>query len=175
MHSKRTGKWKYEYGSTSFEGVAAIVILFLVLFSMLQIYRWCMTRQFCQYSAYYTAKGMSLGYDHNLAIRAARVAAIAVSGQPRGGFAQDEASASRYMTHGDASGVGYEYWFPSSQNQPYLRISGSYSGDDVRGTVTLRNEPLIASRFLKMIFGDLDYDPKSTVRSHNYSNVYMED
>ena len=65
-----------ERGSTTFEAIMAIVILFLIVFSMLQIYHWCMSRQICQYSAFFTNKWVSLGYHDELALRAAKVAAI---------------------------------------------------------------------------------------------------
>ena len=105
---KNPQKSEYESGSTTVEAVTAVLILTLVLFGMLQIYHWCMTRQFCQYAAFYACKSMALGFQPDLAMRAARVAAINISGQSDGEGDDDEAAAKKYMTYGDASGVRYE-------------------------------------------------------------------
>ena len=77
---KHTTQNKHESGSTTVEALMAVVILFMIAFAMIQVYHWCITKQFCQYSAFYTSKSLALGYRDDVALRAARVAAIAISG-----------------------------------------------------------------------------------------------
>ena len=74
---RNTKKSAHENGSTTLEALAAIIILCFILFGMLQIYHWCMTRQFCQYAAFYACKSLALGFKPDLAMRAARVSAMA--------------------------------------------------------------------------------------------------
>ena len=167
---------KNERGSTTVEAVAALVILFLILFAMLQIGQWCMNSQFCQYSAYYASKGLSLGYRPNFALRAARVAAINISGKSESTVGSDENAATRYMQYGDASGVRYDYWHRTNANDPVLALSGNSSGQDVHSTVKLENAPLLDKNILSsMISLRENPEPSGTVYSRNYSALYMEE
>ena len=81
----------------------ALCVLFLLFFGLLQIFHWCVAELFCEYAAYYSAKGLALGYRPELAWRSGRVAAIGISGRREGG---DGAG-------GDGGGTG-----PDSRHQP---------------------------------------------------------
>lgn len=98
---------------TMVESVMVLCVLFLFFFGMLQIMEWFFGFIFCQYSAYYATKGMSLGYADYVTLRAARVAAMSISG-PSNFSGNDSNSnynrAKNYMSRGDASGVWYRYW-----------------------------------------------------------------
>jgi len=167
---------RIERGSTTVEAVAALVILFFILFAMLQIGQWCMNSQFCQYSAFYASKGLSLGYRTNFALRAARVAAINISGKAESNTVNDESSATRYMQYGDASGVRYDYWHRTNSGEPVLTLSGNYKGPEVHSTVKLENAPLLEKNILSsMVSVRKNPDPSGTVYSRNYSALYMEE
>lgn len=170
---------KRERGSTTFEAIMAIVILFLIVFSMLQIYHWCMTQQVCQYSAFFTNKWVSLGYHDELALRAAKVAAIPISGRSVGSGDDDEAAAERYMIDGDNSGVQYEFWHPRNKtfdnvNLAVYRTSNSRE-TDVRTTVQLENAPLLNPNLAKFLSIRKAPDPKASVAGYNYSKEYLEE
>ena len=174
---KNPQKSKYESGATTVEAVTAVLILVLVLFGMLQIYHWCMTKQYCQYAAFYACKSMALGFKPDLALRAARVAAINISGQSDGEGDDDEDAAKEYMTYGDASGVRYDYWHSRMMgNHPTLMVWIRYGEpEDHSATVELDNSPLLHESISKMFFISKTPSPKASVSARNYSKVLMED
>ena len=161
--------------------MTALLILCLAFFAMLQIYHWCVNKLFTEYSAFYATRGMALGYQYNFAQRAARVAAIGISGRAIGYSRTDERSAAKnYMQKGDLSGVTYEYWDWNRQNQPYLNFYGHYEslengGENVVGSVGLDNARLL-SGFFEKIFG-ISQNPecRSAVSNYNYSKLFLEE
>ena len=172
---KKRLRRRNEAGSTTVEAVGALIILCFILFAMLQIYRWCITRQTCQYSAYYSTKALSLGYKNNFALRSARAAGINISGPNEGSGDNDASAVKSYMIYGDASGVRYAYWHNHGKDQPYLDVWYRYQDDDIASTVILRNEKLIHQNiFSGMIPLSRNPEPGSTVYSRNYSQIYLE-
>ena len=168
-----------ERGSTTFEAIMAIVILFLIVFSMLQIYHWCMSRQICQYSAFFTNKWVSLGYHDELALRAAKVAAIPICGRSVGAGKDDEDSAEQYMIDGDNSGVQYEYWHPRNKTFDNVNLA-VYRTSNPKSTyittmVKLENAPLLNPNLAKLLSIRKAPDPKASVDGYNYSKEYLEE
>lgn len=173
-HRKSTRK--HENGSTMVEAITAIVILFFIVFSMLQIYHWCMTKQVCQYSAFYTCKSLALGYKTQFAMRAARVAAIPVCGRSIGAGDDDEIAAEYYMIGGDSSGVSYEYWHPRTANKsPTLSVYGSAKYEDANAKVVLENAPLLQPAIARMLSIKKAPEPSASVSAHNYSQELLEE
>ena len=173
MNSK---KRKHEHGGTTLEALMAVVILFLIAFSMIQIYQWCITKQFCQYSAFYTCKALALGYRHDFALRAARVAAIAISGKSTGSGDDDAVAAEAYMVRGDGSGVSYQAWHQKTgANSPSLLVGGSVINDDAAARVKLENAPLIDPAMAKMFSIKTPPEPSATVYAHNYAKELLEE
>ena len=175
---RNTKKSAHENGSTTLEALAAIIILCFILFGMLQIYHWCMTKQVCQYSAFFANKWVSLGYHDELALRAAKVAAIPICGRSVGSGDDDEAAAERYMIDGDNSGVQYEYWHPRNKtfdnvNLAVYRTSNSRE-TDITTTVKLENAPLLNPHLAQFLSIREAPDPKASVDGYNYSKEYLE-
>ena len=110
-------------GASMLETMMVLCIMLFLFFSLFQVYSWVVAKIFCNYSAYYGGKGMALGYRLAIARRAARVAAIGISGCARDQAAVTTVDAERdaaqlYMTKGDASGVWYDYWYPRTGDDP---------------------------------------------------------
>ena len=173
---KNTTQNKHESGSTTVEALMAVVILFMIAFAMIQVYHWCMTKQFCQYSAFYTSKSLALGYQEDVALRAARVAAIAISGSSVGTGDDDEYSAENYMVYGDGSGVSYQYWHPRGYKPPSLSVYGSVRDgrDYVKGHVVFRNAPLVEPALAKLFSITSPPEASATVSAHDYSKELLE-
>lgn len=118
----RKSRRSRERGAAIFESMAALTVLCLLFFALLQIFYWCIQTQFCEYAAFYASKSVALGYRPNFCLRAARVAAISISGPRRGRTnLSEKEGAELYMTEGDASGVYYDYWYPQRSTAPELR------------------------------------------------------
>ena len=165
-----------ERGASIFEAMAALCFLCLFFFALLQIYQWCTAKLFCRYSSYYGAKGRALGYKTNLVLRAARVAAIPISGASLGVRSHSELQdANQYMTRGDASGVRYHYWHPQRSSDVELRLNGYHDGNNIKATVSLFNMPLISPRLGKLLGIGANPVPKGTSGFYNHSAVYLED
>ena len=170
---RKTGR---ECGASMFEAMVALCFMCFVFFALLQIYQWCTAKIFCRYSAYYGAKGKSLGYKTNLALRAARVAAIPVSGQSAGfrGYSELD-DAQNYMASGDASGVWYRYWYPQRASEPEIDFWGNYEGDNVNATVTLKRAPLLSPAIGRWMGITENPEPAGSSSFYNYSKIYLED
>lgn len=168
---------KSEHGGTTFEAIMAIVILFFMVFAMLQIYHWCMAKQVCLYSAFYTNKWTSLGYRNEYSLRAARVAAIPISGPSVGSGDDNELAAEHYMMGGNASGVYYEYWHPRTivNQSPTLSVYGDSHTSTTITKVVLENAPLLHKNLANMLFIKKAPDPEAAVRGYNYSKEYLEE
>ena len=172
--SKR--KNRHQRGAVVFESVLSICVLLLAFFALLQVYRWAMAELFCHYSVYYSAKGASLGYKPNIALRAARVAAIAISGGRVSTHRDEENSAESYMRSGDASGVSYPYWHPQNREDPCLTVaSTNLRGDTIECVTVLERMPLV-HEVLGRIFGiSRNPSPGATGRAYNFSNIYLKE
>ena len=166
---------KRECGASMLEAMIALCFLCFFFFSLLQIYQWCNTKIFARYSAYYGAKGRALGYKQNLMLRAARVAAIPVSGPSSGVKGPNELyDATNYMQNGDGSGVGYKYWYPQKQSDTELRLRGNHQGDNVFVRVRLVNSPLIFPALEKLMGITENPEPGGESFFYNYSSQFLE-
>lgn len=175
-HRNRSRSSSGEKGSTTVEAVMALIILAFILFSMLQIYRWCTEVQTCQYASFYSTKALALGYKPNFILRAARVAGINISGASEGTAPDDEEAGTSYMIHGDASGVRYRYWHNHGSSNPYFEVSGLRNEDSVQSRVRLRNAQLLhANIFSGMVPLKKRPEPQGRTSSRNYGAVYLEE
>ena len=165
-----------ERGASMLEGMIAVCFMCFVFFALLQVYQWCATRIFTRYSAYYGAKGRALGYKTNILLRAARVAAIPVSGPSAGRTMQREFDgASEYMRSGDASGVWYRYWYPQNGEEPELRLRGHHEGRNILVTVRLTNAPLISPVLGKVLCIKENPEPSGSGSFYDYASAYLEE
>lgn len=169
-------KFRHQRGAVVFESVLAICVLLLTFFALLQIYRWAMAELFCHYSVYYSTKGASLGYKPNIALRAARVAAIAISGGRVSTHKDEENYAESYMRSGDASGVSYPYWHPQNREDPCLAVASTNLGRETIECVTvLENMPLI-HEVLSRVFGiTRNPSPRAEGKAYNFSRIYLKE
>ena len=176
MRKLRKEKFSRQRGSVIFESVIAICVLMLAFFALLQIYRWAAAELFCHYSVYYSTKAASLGYKPNIGLRAARVAAIAISGGRSSTDRDEETRAESYMQYGDASGVSYPYWHPQSREEPYLVVASTrLAGEEIECLTRLENMPFI-HEVLGKIFGiSRNPSPQAEGRTYNFSNIYLKE
>ena len=192
LKSQKKDKSRRRHPVTMVESVMVICVLFLFFFGLLQIMEWFYGFIFCQYSAYYASKGMALGYQDYVTLRAARVAAISISGPPRGNVSSERVTdydrAENYMTHGDASGVWYQFWGNiNNRSGTQLKITRTRNRNldphEISGRVFLNNSLLIHSqdpddkihyRDLKTLLGIPEYkDPAARVETIDYAH-YLE-
>ena len=169
-------KFRQQRGSVIFESVLAICVLLLTFFALFQIYRWAMAELFCHYSVFYGIKGASLGYKKNIALRAARVAAIAVSGGRSSTDADEESRAESYMRSGDASGVAYPYWHPQNESDPCFILSSTrLEGETIECLARLKNMPLVHEVLGRVFCIARNPSPRAEGKAYNFSNLYLKD
>ena len=162
-------------GASIIESMFAICIMGLLFFALMQIWTWCNARLFCRYSSYYAVKAKSLGFNNVMVLRAARVAAIPVSGPARRQSRSVSDDATAYMVYGDGSGVSYAYWHPSYKGEPELQVSGQFDGDSIYTNVKLRFMTLLDENFGKIFGIHRAPYPNAVVQMHNYAETYLED
>lgn len=156
MKSNCPKKRKNQTGSSLLESMIALILMCLIFFGALQLFQWAMARMFCDYASFYAAKAYSLGYAYRTINKAARVAAIPISGR-------DEYSILKlprktltnrlrlYMASGNA-GVDFPYW-DSSGKDPQLKIylSENVENNHLTGRVTLQNAPYLSEGLGKFL------------------------
>lgn len=188
MILKRQKRNLHRHPVTMVESVMVLCVLFLFFFGMLQIMEWFFGFIFCQYSAYYASKGKALGYKNYMSLRATRVAAISVSGPPRGNISSGRITeyyrAEDYLCRGDASGVWYQFWGnPNSRTGTQLKLERIPSKMLISGVVpaivTLSNSRYLGEtdkdKGIGAFFKDAIYkDPSATVQTINHA-VYLEE
>lgn len=169
-------------GSTILESLLCMIVLGLLLIPFLQIFMWCMQFIYAEYSAFFAARSLSLGYAYGVVNNHARVAAIGMSGNEMtgkirsgSGFRAKEDLAERYMRHGDSSGINFEYWRPSSNESPFLEIWKYADGDRANASVTLYNSPMLVPALGKGFLLGEGVHPSSKVTLYNYADHYLED
>ena len=172
---RKSCKRRGESGAVIFEAVLAICIMMMFFFALMQIYKWAQTELFCNYSVFYGAKAVSLGYRPNIALRAARVAAIPVSGSAGAGKYDEESHAANYMQYGDAAGIHYAYWHPQNPEDPCLLIgSGNLDGSTITCSTELRNMPLLNQAIGKVFGISKNPEPGATGKVWNYSKLFLK-
>lgn len=175
MKSKRHS-FRHQRGAVIFESVLAICVLMLVFFALFQVYRWAMAELFCHYSVYYSTKAASLGYRPNIGLRAARVAAIAISGGRSSTDSDEESRAESYMRSGDASGVAYPYWHPQGPSEPNLVVaSTSFGRDTIECLTRLDNMPLVHEALGKIFGITRNPSPQAVGKAFNFSKNYLQE
>ena len=152
-------------GATIVESMVCLLLLCLVLFGLLQIFQWTMAKMVCEYSSFYAAKARAYGFADTIIVNAARVAAIAASGQDTGSDKeplQDQyrgangsinldayrrqlaLRAQNYMVNSDST-INYEYWvYGAGSTTPVLYIPlGSNMTPTITATVSVLNMPCL--------------------------------
>lgn len=168
--------FQQQQGSVIFEAVLAICVLLLVFFALLQVYRWAAAELFCHYSVFYSTKAASLGYRPNIGLRAARVAAIAVSGGHSSTDADEETRAEGYMQRGDASGVSYPYWHPQRASAPCLTVASTrLTGETIECLTRIDNMPLVHEVLGRIFNIRRNPEPQATGKAYNFSNLYLQE
>jgi len=181
-------KCKGEYGGTMVESFFCMLIICLILFSLLQIFHWSVTKMLCEYSSFYAAKGGALGYNHGIVTRAAHVALTGVSGAdeslvpalaPYSRYDLSERAAD-YMMYSDAGmyGVDFEYWEPDNRNSttPYINVSrGDTAAEYINANVSVQNMPLLHEAFSAFLYVERVNIPAGTATMYNYAKLYLDE
>ena len=162
------------------ESMLALMLLCLLFFGTLQLFQWGMAKMFCSYSSFYAAKAFSLGYAYRTISKAARIAAIPISGRDEHKILKLERNALTnrlrlYMSSGNA-GVDFPYW-DSSGNDPQLRVSLSENPETnlLYSQVTLRNAPYISKGFEKFLrITNKPVNPSGYTRMPDHSTGWSE-
>lgn len=87
-----------ERGSAMLEAIFSLLLLLIIFFGFLQIFKMSAVKMFCDYSSYCATRARALGYRHYIVERAGRVPLMPVSGDPI-----IEGSSSAYLTSGYTS------------------------------------------------------------------------
>ena len=149
---KTCRKKSSQSGSSMLETLIALIMLCLLFFGAMQIFQWAFARMFCDYSSFYAAKAFSLWYAKRTIDKAARIAAIPISGPDENNLLKLERKdltnrLRLYMSTGNA-GVNFPYWDASGRD-PDLKVSYTLIPDLtlIRTEVTLKNAPYISKGF----------------------------
>lgn len=174
------------------EGLFGVLFLLFVLFAMMQIFIWVGRQMALDYAAFYGAKGLSLGYAGEITHKAARVAAMGVSGRDistsnRVPLTQTSLTslrnqAERYMRMGEGSGVNYEFWQYDFGERGYLEFSHSPFTDNTRFTARIDHAPLLVPALERVMSISASASGRTTapepvgeVRMYNYAKRLLDE
>lgn len=159
------------------ESMIALILMCLIFFGAMQLWQWAMARMFCDYSSFYAAKAYSLGYVRRTIDKAARIAAIPISGKDEYGILkldrQDLTARLRlYMATGNA-GVDFPYW-DVGNNQTNLSVHPSR-----KSQVTLQRAPYISPELSDgfrnfLHISDKAVNPNGSTQTVIYCDDWME-
>ena len=170
-------KRKKQSGASLLESMIALLLMCLIFFGSMQIFQWALAKLFCNYSAFYAGKAYSLGYSVRTINKAARIAAIPISGPDEDGILKLdkktlETRLRTYMASGNA-GVKFQYW-DAPGGDPDLQVGHPVNGPGyVR--VTLKNAPYLSDgikNFLKI--GGRPVNPQAELKVINHSDGWAE-
>ncbi len=120
LHSRRLRHRRSEKGASIVESMLSMLVIFLILFGLLQIFHLSLARAVADYAAFRGARSAAVGFRDSLANREARVFSIPASGlmtYPRKSqefgtqqeqFAFEQTAVERYMD--GTEWLDYEYW-----------------------------------------------------------------
>ncbi len=185
-------KYPRQRGSAMVEGLFGVLFLLFVLFAMMQIFIWVGRQMALDYAAFYGAKGLSLGYAGEITHKAARVAAMGVSGRDistsnRVPLTQTSLTslrnqAERYMRMGEGSGVNYEFWQYDFGARAYLTFSHQPFDETTRFTARIENAPLLVPALERVMSVCASTSGKTTapeptgeVRMYNYAKRLLDE
>ncbi|MGE4564508.1 MAG: TadE/TadG family type IV pilus assembly protein [Victivallaceae bacterium] len=190
--SHKIGKRARQRGSAMVEGLFGVLFLLFVLFAMMQIFIWVGRQMALDYAAFYGAKGLSLGYAGEITHKAARVAAMGVSGRDisttnRVPLTQTSLTslrnqAERYMRMGEGSGVNYEFWQYDFGERGYLEFSHSPFTENTRFTARIEHAPLLVPALERVMSISASAsgrvtapEPTGEVRMYNYAKRLLDE
>jgi len=138
---------KNEKGQAIIESVMCMLVTFLILFGLLQIFYLSVAQMITDYSAFTSARSAAVGFLNDKVIRNARVASIGASGRLVMGGAyglnQDESMWIQDYIGGNRE-LDYEYWY-SANNSTNTSLSLSVdtnSGGMSRSLILFNNYPI---------------------------------
>ena len=170
-------KRKKQSGASLLESMIALLLMCLIFFGALQLWQWAMAKMFCNYAAFYAGKAYSLGYSVRTINKAARVAAMAISGPDEDRIMHLEKKALEtrmrmYMASGNA-GVHFPYWDARGRN-PNLRVSHPANGTGCI-TVMLENAPYWSDEIKNFLhLGGRPVNPEGKMQVINHSDGWAE-
>lgn len=185
---KRQLKTKRQSGASTLEAMIALMLMCLLFFGAMNIFLWVLTRMFCDYSSFYTAKAFSLGYAWQTIRKATNIAAIPISGKDEDKILSEDrenliSRLQLYMSTGNA-GVNFAFWDNGGRRgkEPtlYFQVPSVKKGEpkEMKGTVELRNTTYLDGIRKVMLIGrpgTTEYkDVEGSTQTINHSAIWME-
>ena len=187
---------RFQRGSSIVEGVISMLLVCLVLFGLLQIFLLYTTQEFTDYTAFRSARSLSVGYADELTVLEVRARALPVSGAVLSpaelkALRENSFTASDYTQDNGVYSYFYrlrrairhymegrrwmecEYWrgnnvYGTRLNNAFSKNTGSVTSD-----LTFSKYPLRLP-FAKAFFPDNRIDITSSCELKNHAAAYLE-
>ena len=181
---RRIGGLRGERGSSIVESVLCILLLCLIMFGLLQVFKLSAAQMFSDYASFCAARARAVGFggdDDYIVERSGQIAAIGASGvlvhaatgtEFDGSISQFLSEVElipRYMT--GESWLEYKYWYGRSATPPDIRtrlnVSADVSDHMIDGRAVFGDYPLdmpMSEAFISG--GKLDIGGRSTIMDH---------
>lgn len=167
-------------GFAAVEALASVLIICLVFFGLMQIFRWAASKMIAEYASTNVAGAYARGYTNAFTRKVGRISAVGASGRDESTPSINMRSSQgyiaerfrRYLENPRTSGVDYEFWDNDSGPNLNIRVSG---GDFIRGSVWLDRMPLLHPA-LDIMLRDADSENgilEGETSFYNYSKHYL--
>lgn len=188
-------KFRKQRGGVILESLIGMCFLLFLCFALVELFMMIARQMEVDYASFYGAKALALGYAGENCFKATRVAASGISGrdisteyqvrmQESGNTSREELrlQAGRYMSLGRPSGVEYEYWYTSANDEPHFDWELSPFTDFVRCSLTLKKPPFLMSAMEKLMnlaascsCAGKAPEPAGETRMYNYAKQWLDE
>lgn len=186
---------KQQRGGVLLESLIGMCFLLFLCFALVELFMMIGRQMVMDYSSFYGAKALALGYAGENCYKATRVAASGISGKDESSAYQVpmrksssavrnqlRVQASRYMSLGRGSGVEYEYWYSDGDDSPRFTWAMAPYGNSVECEMTFRNPPFLMEGMKKLLNlvsscsckGESP-NPVGSTRMFNYAKIWMDE
>lgn len=178
-------------GATMLESILAMLLIFLILFGLLQIFYIAAGQMFTDYAALRGARSKCVGFIDYLSNREARINAIGASGPmvyPQAttsfGGMMNQFAAEKVMIEDYAVGdrwLEYEFWYSgsegsadSSASKTEFSVSSGLGGGDLITTNTMFSDYSVPENFpLRTAFFKDNLDIRGSASLANYALQFL--
>ena len=185
-------KYRKQRGGVILESLIGMCFLLFLCFALVELFLMIGRQMIMDYSSFYGAKALALGFAGENCFKATRIAASGIAGRditsdseyhvPLSQSSADvrdklRMQAARYMSLGRPSGVEYEYWF-SSGDGPRFDWGLSPYDDFVRCVFVFKDPPFLMEAMKKLMNlsapGRVP-EPEGDTRMFNYAKIWLDE
>ena len=185
-------KYRKQRGGVILESLIGMCFLLFLCFALVELFLMIGRQMIVDYSSFYGAKALALGFAGENCYKATRIAASGISGKDISSNSEYKVplsrsdawvrqklgeQAARYMSLGRPSGVEYEYWYTGG-HEPRFDWHLRPFDDFVRCVLVFRDPPFLMEAMKKLMnlaSPGKAPEPEGDTRMFNYAKIWLDE